>query len=120
MRFHLCSLSAEFSNRCVFGEFERISVDGRPKRIEMYAFSNENALVWTGNNSRYKNSAYMFHITKFILINFSISSSHPIPALLQSMSKCPFSLAALDKIPLKKIYQRNYLIAMKKKTKLTI
>ncbi len=24
--------------------FERISVDGRPKRIEMYAFSNENAL----------------------------------------------------------------------------
>ena len=28
--------------------FERISVDGRPKRIEMYAFSNENALVWTG------------------------------------------------------------------------
>ena len=30
--------------------FERISVDGRPKRIEMYAFSNENALVWTGPN----------------------------------------------------------------------
>ena len=29
--------------------FERISVDGRPKRIEMYAFSNENALVWTGS-----------------------------------------------------------------------
>ena len=28
--------------------FERISVDGRPKRIEMYAFSNKNALVWTG------------------------------------------------------------------------
>ena len=28
--------------------FERISVDGRPKRIKMYAFSNENALVWTG------------------------------------------------------------------------
>ena len=27
--------------------FERISVDGRPKRIEMYAFSNENAPVWT-------------------------------------------------------------------------
>ena len=31
--------------------FERISVDGRPKRIEMYAFSNENALVWTGSYS---------------------------------------------------------------------
>ncbi len=29
--------------------FERISVDGRPKRIEMYAFSIENALVWTGS-----------------------------------------------------------------------
>ena len=28
--------------------FESISVDGRPKRFEMYAFSNENALVWTG------------------------------------------------------------------------
>ena len=31
--------------------FERISVDGRPKRIEMYAFSNENALVWTGSKA---------------------------------------------------------------------
>ena len=28
--------------------FERISVDGRPKRINLYAFSNENVLVWTG------------------------------------------------------------------------
>ena len=28
--------------------FERINLDGRPKRIEMYALSNENALVWTG------------------------------------------------------------------------
>ncbi len=51
MRFHLYSLSTAFSNRCVFGEYaERISVDGRPKRIEMYAFSNENALVWAGPN----------------------------------------------------------------------
>ncbi len=53
MRFHLFSLSTAFSSRCVLGEyaesvFERISVDGRPKRIEMYAFSNESALVWTG------------------------------------------------------------------------
>ena len=31
--------------------FERISVDGRPKRVEMYAFSNENPLVWTGPES---------------------------------------------------------------------
>ena len=28
--------------------FDRCSVDDRPKRIEKYAFSNENALVWTG------------------------------------------------------------------------
>ncbi len=33
--------------------FERISMDGRPKCIEMYAFSNENALVWTGPRSNY-------------------------------------------------------------------
>ena len=26
----------------------RMSVDGTPKRIEMYTFSNENALLWTG------------------------------------------------------------------------
>ena len=25
---------------------QRTSVDGMPKRIEAYAFSNENALVW--------------------------------------------------------------------------
>ena len=31
-----------FSNRCV------ISADGRPKRFEMYTFSNENSSVWTG------------------------------------------------------------------------
>ena len=32
--------------------FERISVDGSvPKRIEMYAFSNENALVWIGSKA---------------------------------------------------------------------
>ena len=53
MRFQLCSLSTVFSHIYVFSVntlsvFERISVDGRPKRIEMYAFSNENALVWTG------------------------------------------------------------------------
>ena len=28
--------------------FWRISVDGRHKRIEMYAFSNGNVFVWTG------------------------------------------------------------------------
>ena len=42
-------LSREFSNRRVFDEnARRISVDGGPKRIEMYAgFSNEIALVLT-------------------------------------------------------------------------
>ena len=49
MRLHLYPLSRAFSNRCVFDEnAQRFSVDRRPKRIEMYAFSNENALVWTG------------------------------------------------------------------------
>ena len=50
MRFHLYPLSRAFSNRCVFDEnAQRFSVDRRPKRIEMYVFSNENALVWTGS-----------------------------------------------------------------------
>ena len=49
MRFHLFPLSRAFSNRCVSDENAQcFSVDRRPKRIEMYAFSNENALVWTG------------------------------------------------------------------------
>ena len=48
VRFRFDPLSRAFSNRCVFDEnAECISVDGRAKRIEMYAFSNENALVWT-------------------------------------------------------------------------
>ena len=42
MRFHLYPLSKAFSNRCVFDEnAQRFSVDKSPKRIEMYAFSNE-------------------------------------------------------------------------------
>ena len=48
MRFRVDPLLRTFSNRCVFDEnAQRISVDGRPKRIEMYAFSQENAIVWT-------------------------------------------------------------------------
>ena len=40
MRFRLIHLQERFSNWCVFNEnTQRISVDGRPKRIEMYAFS---------------------------------------------------------------------------------
>ena len=47
------SLKKKFSNPCVSDEnVQRISVNGRPKRIEMYAFSNENALVWTKLNTR--------------------------------------------------------------------
>ena len=48
-RIRFDPLSREFSNRRVFDdEAQRISVDGRPKRIEMYvAFSNENTLVLT-------------------------------------------------------------------------
>ena len=53
MRFHLYSLSTAFSNNQIdafsvnaLSVFERISVDGRPKRIEMYAFSNENAFLF--------------------------------------------------------------------------
>ena len=39
MRFRFDPLSRAFSNRCVFDEnAQRISVDVRPKRIEMYGF----------------------------------------------------------------------------------
>ena len=49
MRFRFDPLSIVFSNRWVFDENDRrINVDGRPKRIVMYAFSNENELEWTG------------------------------------------------------------------------
>ena len=57
MRFRFDPLSRAFSNRCVFNEnaqienAQLISVDGKPKRIEMYAFSNENALGWTGSKT---------------------------------------------------------------------
>ena len=45
MRSRFDPLSRAFSNQCVFDEnAQRISVNGRPKRIKMYAFSNENAL----------------------------------------------------------------------------
>ena len=40
MRFRFDPPSRAFSNRCVFDEnAQRISVDGKPKRIEMHAFS---------------------------------------------------------------------------------
>ena len=52
--FSFETLSRAFSNRCVFDEnanAKRISVSGRPRRIEMHAFSNENALMCTGFKS---------------------------------------------------------------------
>ena len=54
MRFRFDPLSRAYSNRCVFIENAQlenaqvISVNGKPKQIEMYAFSNGNASVWTG------------------------------------------------------------------------
>ena len=49
MRFRFYPLSRAFSNRRVFDVNVRcISVNRRRKRIEMYAFSKENALVWMG------------------------------------------------------------------------
>ena len=53
MRFLFDPLSRAFSNRCVFDEnAQRISVDVRPKRIEMYGFSSfdqtrKSAVVFT-------------------------------------------------------------------------
>ena len=47
MSFCFCPISRAFSNRWVFDENPQgISVDGRPTRSEMYAFSDQNALLW--------------------------------------------------------------------------
>jgi len=43
MRFRFDPLSTGFSNQRVFNENAQRSMDERPKRIEMYAFSNENS-----------------------------------------------------------------------------
>ena len=51
MRFRFDSLSRAFLNGYFFREnAQRISVEGMPERIQMYAFSNNNALIWTGPN----------------------------------------------------------------------
>ena len=48
-RFQKAPLLKPFSKVFVFiSVFGRFSVDERRKRIKMYAFSNENALVWMG------------------------------------------------------------------------
>ena len=65
MRFRLYPLSRAFSNRCVFDEnAQRFSVDRRPKRIEMYAFSNENALVWTGPKKFFLDEQPPWHLPR--------------------------------------------------------
>ena len=49
MRFQKAPLLKLVSKVFVFIRvFGRFSVDERRKRIKMYAFSNENALVWMG------------------------------------------------------------------------
>lgn len=48
MHFRFDILSKAFSNRRLYDEDAQritISLDGRPRRIELYAFSNEVALV---------------------------------------------------------------------------
>ena len=48
MLFRFDILSKAFSNRCLYDENAQritISLDERPRRIELYAFSNELALV---------------------------------------------------------------------------
>lgn len=48
MHFRFDILSKAFSDRCLYDEDAQritISLDGRPRRIELYAFSNEFALV---------------------------------------------------------------------------
>ena len=48
MHFRFDILSKAFSNRCLYDEDAQhitISLDGRPRRIELYAFSNEVALA---------------------------------------------------------------------------
>ena len=53
MSIRFDQLSKAFSNRCVSDQNpRRNSVNQRPKRNEMDAFSNENALVWTGPGSK--------------------------------------------------------------------
>ena len=62
MRFRFDPLSRAFSNGCVFDEnARRISVDGRPKGMEMCAFSNANAIVWTGPYYDYKKQKWPHH-----------------------------------------------------------
>ena len=44
----ISTLESVFENIRFRSPKTRFSVDGRPKRINKYPFSNENGLVWTG------------------------------------------------------------------------
>ena len=49
--FRFDSFSRAFLNGYIFHEnAQRIGVEGRPEHIQMYAFSNNNALMWAGPN----------------------------------------------------------------------
>ena len=61
VRFRFDPPSRAFSNRGVFDEnAQRISVDGKRKRIEVHAFQNENALFWTRSYSFLCINAFFF------------------------------------------------------------
>ena len=78
IRYVCVSICIHFQQRFLFGAFsvntlsvfERISVAGRPKRIEMYAFSNENAQVWTGPNTCASFASFVIVLRKLLpLVN---------------------------------------------------
>ena len=83
-----CTLLGVF-NRCVFDEnAQRISVDGRTKRIEMYVFSNENALTWIGlrrQNNNFARASYLF---------FAVFADYHVKMLI-----CKFLFLNLDRDP---------------------
>ena len=65
---------------------QRISVNGRPKRIKMYAFLNENALGWTGpirssssssKFARYEKSGKV-NLTSGLSLHFSLTALHQL------------------------------------------
>ena len=51
--FFLSTFKSVFKSMRFDENAQRISVNGRPKRIKMYAFLNENALGWTGPNKKF-------------------------------------------------------------------
>ena len=64
MRFQKAPLLKPFSKVFVFIRvFGCFSVDERRKRIEMYAFSNEDTLVWMGSMGPYKAPAVLTLLT---------------------------------------------------------